>query len=58
MKILLQNEKYHAKNYKAALEETFVELDYLPIEMSCCLLINDEGIELLKNIELTLLNTK
>ena len=33
--ILCQNDNYKQKNYKVALEETFVELDYM--------LINEEG---------------
>ena len=38
----MSNEEYKAKNYKKALEETFVELDYM--------LINDEGFEKMKEI--------
>ena len=41
-KVLLANDEYKAKNYKKALEETFVELDYM--------LINDEGFEKMKEI--------
>lgn len=42
----MTNDEYKAKNYKKALEETFVELDYM--------LINDEGFEKIKEIELEL----
>jgi len=38
----MSNEQYKVKNYKTALEETFVELDYM--------LINDEGFEKIKEI--------
>ena len=38
----MSSEEYKAKNYKKALEETFVELDYM--------LINDEGFEKMKEI--------
>jgi hypothetical protein len=38
--ILINNDEYKAKNYAKALEETFVEIDYL--------LINDEGYEKMK----------
>jgi len=37
---LMSNEEYQKKNYKKALEETFVELDYM--------LLSDEGTEKLK----------
>ena len=40
--ILINNDEYKAKNYAKALEETFVEIDYL--------LINDEGYEKMKQI--------
>ena len=33
--LLINNESYNKQNYKKALEETFVELDYM--------LINEEG---------------
>lgn len=36
----MSNEEYLKKNYKKALEETFVELDYM--------LLSDEGTEKLK----------
>lgn len=39
---LMNNEEYKCKNYQKALEETFVELDYL--------LINEEGHEKMKEI--------
>lgn len=41
---LLNNEEYKCKNYQKALEETFVELDYL--------LLSDEGHEMMKQIVL------
>ena len=42
--LLLSNENYVQKNYAKALEETFVELDYL--------LLSDEGFEKMKGIVL------
>lgn len=44
--VLLSSEEYKQKNYPKALEETFVELDYL--------LLSDEGTEKLKMIQLEL----
>jgi serine/threonine protein phosphatase PrpC len=41
---LMSSEEYKCKNYQKALEETFVELDYL--------LINEEGHEKMKEIVL------
>ena len=41
-RILLDNEEYKAKNYEKALQETFVEIDWL--------LINDEGQKLMEAI--------
>jgi len=41
---LLANEEYKCKNYAKALEETFVELDFL--------LLSDEGHEKMKDIVL------
>lgn len=41
---LLSNEEYKCKNYQKALEETFVELDWL--------LLSDEGHEKMKSIVL------
>lgn len=38
--ILINNEEYKSKNYAKALEETFVEIDYL--------LTSDEGYEKMK----------
>jgi len=38
----MSNQEYKNKNFAKALEETFVELDYM--------LINDEGFEKLKKI--------
>jgi hypothetical protein len=35
IEILINNDEYKAKNYPKALEETFVEIDYL--------LLSDEG---------------
>ena len=43
---LMKNEEYKCKNYQKALEETFVELDYL--------LISDEGHEKMQKIVLDL----
>lgn len=43
---LMQNEEYKCKNYAKALEETFVELDYL--------LLSEEGHEKMKDIVLSL----
>mgnify|MGYP003887397799 FL=1 len=43
---LMANEEYKAKNYAKALEETFVELDYL--------LLSDEGQDKMKQIVLEL----
>ena len=40
--MLINNEEYKCKNYAKALEETFVEIDFL--------LVNDEGFELMKGI--------
>ena len=40
--ILLNNEEYKAGNYEKALEETFVELDWL--------LISDEGYKMMEGI--------
>ena len=40
--LLMANEEYLAKNYQTALEEVFVELDYM--------LINDEGFEKMQDI--------
>jgi hypothetical protein len=45
--ILMSNEEYRAKNYEKALEETFVELDWL--------LLSDEGME---KMELIMLEMK
>ena len=42
--MLLENEEYQKKNYARALEEVFVEIDYL--------LINPEGHEKMKDIVL------
>ena len=42
--LLMSNENYSSKNYAKALEETFVELDYL--------LLSDEGFEKMKGIVL------
>ena len=42
--LLLTNENYASRNYAKALEETFVELDYL--------LLSDEGFEKMKAIVL------
>ena len=42
--VLLSNSEYQAKNYPKALEETFVELDYM--------LVSDEGFEKMKKIVL------
>lgn len=44
--MLVENEEYKKKNYARALEETFVEIDYL--------LINPEGHEKMKEIVLQL----
>ena len=38
--VLMSNEEYKKKNYQKALEETFVELDYM--------LLSDEGTDKLK----------
>jgi len=46
----MSNEDYKTGNYKKALEETFVELDYM--------LINDEGYEKIKEIVLELKDSK
>jgi len=43
---LLNNEEYKCKNYQKALEEVFVELDYL--------LVNEEGWEKMKGILLSM----
>jgi serine/threonine protein phosphatase PrpC len=43
---LMANEEYKCKNYQKALEETFVELDFL--------LVSDEGHEKMKEIQLEL----
>lgn len=40
----MNNEEYKCKNYSKALEETFVELDYL--------LLSDEGFDKMKGIVL------
>lgn len=42
IEILINNDEYKAKNYGKALEETFVEIDYL--------LLSDEGYEKMKQI--------
>lgn len=42
--ILLSNDEYKCKNYQKALEETFVEIDYM--------LLSDEGHEKMKGIVL------
>lgn len=44
--LLTSNEEYKAKNYAKALEETFVEIDYL--------LLSEEGQEKMKQIALEL----
>jgi len=44
--LLLSNDEYKAKNYAKALEETFVETDYL--------LLSEEGQEKMKGIVLEL----
>lgn len=46
---LMANEEYKCKNYQKALEETFVELDYL--------LLSEEGQEKLKDIQTKLKQT-
>ena len=40
--MLMNNEEYKKKNYQQALEETFMEIDFL--------LVNEEGFELMKQI--------
>ena len=47
--MLIDNEEYQKKNYARALEETFVEIDYL--------LISPEGQEKMKEIVLQLKQT-
>jgi len=44
--VLMANQEYKAKNYSTALEETFVELDYM--------LLSDEGTEKMKSIVLSM----
>ena len=40
--MLINHDEYKSKNYKKALEDTFVELDYL--------LLSDEGFDKMKQI--------
>mgnify|MGYP006187146659 CR=1 FL=1 len=42
IRMLMDNEEYKCKNYSKALEETFVEIDFL--------LLSDEGHDLMRDI--------